>query len=80
MLAETCKSPCRYFGARQLQFSSPSLSTAYASIAGGDLESNVAQHLRRLAKRDPTTRLKALQVSSNFSAMFGLGKQACLVE
>ena len=59
---------CRYSGSQQLQTVSPGPGTSDALSPGGELEGSIAQHLRRLAKRDPTTRLKALQVGI-FSAL-----------
>ncbi len=31
-------------------------------LAGGDVDADIAQHLKRLTKRDAITRVKALQV------------------
>ena len=75
--------PCRFSGAQQISPAAGGLRGAAdaGSPAGapeaahGELDGELAQHLRRLSKRDPTTKAKALQV--RWSACSSLHGRMC---
>lgn len=59
---------CRFSGAQPLSIRPEAAASgaaeaqaAEAKLTPGDLDSELLQHLRRLSKRDPVTKLKALQ-------------------
>jgi hypothetical protein len=64
---------CRFSGAQQISPAgfkgghAASLATPEAA-SFGDVDAELAQHLRRLSKRDPTTKAKALQVEASLLA------------
>lgn len=57
---------CRYMGAQSLAAGRTGSGEASTSAEpSADLNPEIAQHLRRLSKREAVTKLKALQVSSS---------------
>lgn len=59
-------SACRFSGSQQIApavFQPSNASNVQsAALLYSDIDGEIAQHLRRLSKRDPTTKVKALQV------------------
>ena len=68
--------PCRFSGAQQIIHQPASFrgvkapGPAAESAAYGDIDGEAVQHLRRLSKRDPTTKVKALQVGWRTAAQW----------
>ena len=73
MHATACQLSCRFSGAQQISPAAGGPAGAASPAAApeaayGELDGELAQHLRRLSKRDPTTKAKALQVGWAASA------------